>query len=69
MPVRYFVAAAVGAALALLFVSTFDFAEPHMHWLIALLALIGGAKLGAGLCYLFDMMLGDAPGMSRPPRE
>ena len=26
-----------------------------MRWVMALLALIGGAKLGAGACYLFDM--------------
>jgi hypothetical protein len=32
-----------------------------------LLALIGGAKLGAGACYLFDMAVGDAPVIARPP--
>jgi hypothetical protein len=69
MPVRYFICAAAGAAFALLFVLTFDFAEVYMQWLMVLLALIGGAKLGAGVCYLFDMMSGDAPDISRPPHE
>ncbi len=69
MPVRYFVAAAVGAAFGLLFVFTSDFAGAYMRWVMALLALIGGAKLGAGTYYLFDMAMGDAPDLTGPPRK
>ena len=69
MPVRYLVAAAVGAAFGVLFVFTFDFAATYMRWVMALLALIGGAKLGAGIYYLFEMAMGDAPKLPRPPRK
>ena len=71
MPVRYFLAAAAGAAIGLLFVFKTDlFAGTAMLWLIALLALIAGAKLGIFVCYMFDMATGNAPALrSRSPRE
>lgn len=69
MPVRYFVAAALGAACGLLLVFAADFPGTYMRWVMALLALIGGAKLGAGACYLFDIATGDAPDITRPPRD
>ncbi len=69
MPVRYYIAATAGAAFGLLFISAFDFAEPYIRWVMAVLALIGGAKLGAGTCYLFDVAMGDAPDLTRPPRK
>jgi hypothetical protein len=69
MPVRYFFAAAAGAAIGLLFVFKFDlFAGTAMLWLMALLALIAGAKLGIFACYMFDMAMGNTP-VIRPPCE
>ena len=66
MPVRYFFSAAVGASVGLLFVFMPGmFAETSLRWVMALLALIGGAKLGALACYLLDMAVGNAPDINR----
>lgn len=66
MPVRYFFSAAVGASVGLLFVFTSDmFAEMSLRWAMALLALIGGAKLGVLACYLLDMAVENAPDINR----
>ncbi len=40
-----------------------------MLWLMALLALIAGAKLGIFVCYLADMVMGNAPDIRRSPRD
>lgn len=57
MPIKYFLAAAAGAAIGLLFVFTSGiFAETAMRWLMALLALIAGAKLGIFVCYISDLL-------------
>jgi hypothetical protein len=66
MPVKYLFAAAVGSTIGLLFVFTSDmFADTAMLWLMALLALIAGAKLGIFACYLFDLANGNAPNVFR----
>jgi hypothetical protein len=62
MPIRYFLAAAAGAAIGLLFAFKTDlFAGTAMLWLMALLALIAGAKLGIFACYIADMATGKRP--------
>ncbi len=59
MPVRYFFSAAAGASFGLLFVFTSDmFVGATLRWVMALLALIGGAKLGVLACYLLDIAMG-----------
>ena len=66
MRVRYFSSAAAGAGFGLLFVFMSGmFAETSLRWMMALLALIGGAKLGALACYLLDMAVGNAPDINR----
>jgi hypothetical protein len=65
MPVRYFLAAAAGAAIGLLFVFKSDlFAGTAMLWPVALLALIAGTKLGIFACYMFDLATGNTPARS-----
>jgi hypothetical protein len=67
MPVRYFLSAVLGASVGLLFVFTSNlFEETTLRWMMALLALIGGAKLGVLACYLLDLAMGKAPDISRP---
>jgi presenilin-like A22 family membrane protease len=55
-----------GTSIGLLFVfSSNMFAESSLRWVMALLALIGGAKLGVLACYLFDMAMGTKPDINQ----